>query len=318
MILNVAVECSTKNGVSFNYKTLFKVDEYYFEGVINIQNISRGKLFKDVTKIKDVTEAIMSSYGKNPKSQFLRTSSMNSIRNPEADVKEKFSLREDMRTAAIEHFGRTFSWKETGYLLTNGAKLDFSGRHEGASGGYRTVDHRDILDIYSEDTDLDGNGAMVDFMRQGNIRIMPEGDGINLQVQPTKAQEQALSDFISRARGEVTLDIDDENGNTVVSMEYPRGTHSSKVLQDIRNYFETGKKPSMSPVAQFHYSLRDPSAEAVDKALRQENEKLKEDVQRLRDLLKLQRQVTGGTKFTKSSVEAAARYLKQAAGANSQ
>ena len=292
-----------------------------YDAELLIRNASDGKKYLyDIVNIKeDTANALDLRHKEARKGNYQAATqndvSKNSIRNPEADVKEKFSLREDMRTAAIEHFGRTFSWKETGYLLTNGAKLDFSGRHEGASGGYRTVDHRDILDIYSEDTDLDGNGAMVDFMRQGNIRIMPEGDGINLQVQPTKAQEQALSDFISRARGEVTLDIDDENGNTVVSMEYPRGTHSSKVLQDIRNYFETGKKPSMSPVAQFHYSLRDPSAEAVDKALRQENEKLKEDVQRLRDLLKLQRQVTGGTKFTKSSVEAAARYLKQAAGA---
>ena len=76
--------------------------------------------------------------------------------------------------SAISHFGTTYSWKETGYLLTNGKKLDFSGRNEGASGGYRTVDHRDIVDIYPEDSDLSGTEAMVDFMSQGNIRIMPE------------------------------------------------------------------------------------------------------------------------------------------------
>ena len=153
--------------------------------------------------------------------------------------------------AALRHFGRTFSWKETGYLLTDGVKLDFSGRHEGAAGGYRTVDHRDILDVYPDDADMDGNAAMVDFMRQGNIRIMPEGDGINLQVQPTRAQEQALEDFIPRARGEVALDIDDTEGNTVVSVEYPRGTRASKVLQDIRNYFTDGTEPTVSGIAWF-------------------------------------------------------------------
>lgn len=51
----------------------------------------RGKLFKDVTKIKDVTQDIMSSYGENPKSQFLQTSSMNSIRHDNRNVNERLS-----------------------------------------------------------------------------------------------------------------------------------------------------------------------------------------------------------------------------------
>lgn len=251
-------------------------------------------------------------------------SSKTSIRNPQADVKEnsstdsnglKFSSRKGTAQFALEHFGRTYSWKETGYLLTDGSKLDFSGRHEGASGGYRTVDHRDILDIYPEETEMDGNGAMVDFMRQGNIRIMPEGDGINLQVQPTKAQERALDDFISKARGEVTLDIDDSHGNVIVSVEYPRGTRATKVLQDIKNYFENGTEPVISELAKFHYFTRKKLNASVTELLQQENEKLKEDVQHLKDLLKLQRTVTGGTKFTKTSVEAAARMLKNGANA---
>lgn len=228
------------------------------------------------------------------------------------EVKTKIQKNNDR---AIKHFGKTYKWAETGYLLADGSKLDFSGRHEGASGGYRTVDHRDILDIYPEDTELDGNGAMVDFMSQGNIRIMPEGDGINLQVQPTKAQERALDDFISRVRGEVTLDIDDSNGNTVVSVEYPRGTRSSKVLQDIRNYFTDGTEPVISGLTRFRYSIGSKTDSAMQKLLEKENESLREDVARLKELLKLQGTETHGTRFTPSSVEAAARYLKKNAGA---
>ena len=74
------------------FDTLFKIGKRYFEGRINIKNIKRGKLFTDVTQIKDVTQAIMSSYGSNPKSQFLRTSSMNSIRNPRGNVNNPNSL----------------------------------------------------------------------------------------------------------------------------------------------------------------------------------------------------------------------------------
>ena len=74
------------------FDTLFKIGKRYFEGRINIKNIKRGKLFTDVTQIKDVTQAIMSSYGPNPKSQFLRTSSMDSIRNSEGNVNNQNSL----------------------------------------------------------------------------------------------------------------------------------------------------------------------------------------------------------------------------------
>lgn len=154
--------------------------------------------------------------------------------------------------AVMEHFGRTYKWAETGYVLLDGSKLDLSGKHEGAPGGYRSVDHRDIVDALGSDYgDGSYSGSLVQFMSEGNIRISPECDGINLSIKPTKAQEQSLSDFISRARGEVLLDIDNLEGYTVVSVEYPRGTHANKVLNDIREWFDNGKKPEVSNLSQF-------------------------------------------------------------------
>ena len=166
---------------------------------------------------------------------------------------------------ALAYFGRTYKWSETGYVLLNGARLDFSGRHEGGSGGYRSVDHRDIIDALGEDYGGgDYTGGMVRFMQEGNIRISPESGGINLAVMPTKAQMDALSDFISKERGEVILDIDDASGNTISSTEYPRGTHANKVLQDIRNYFNDGTLPEVSAspsVSQFRYSVAEDAQE---------------------------------------------------------
>ena len=184
----------------------------------------------------------------------------NSIRDNTEKVNRKgqnsdkrFSLAETEQEA-VDLFGHTYKWAETGYILTDGSRLDFSGRHEGARGGSRTIDHRDIAQIEAYE-ELSGNDAMIDFMRRGNIRIKPEANGVNLSVRPTKAQENTLSDFISRERGEITLDIDNENGDTVVSVEYLRGTHANKILQDIRNYFENGTKPTVSEIQQFRYSL---------------------------------------------------------------
>lgn len=62
------------------------------------------------------------------------------------------------------------------------------------------------------------------------------------------------------------------------------------------------------------FSLRDPEHQAVQETLQQENEKLRKDVTNLKELVKLQRTVTNGTKFTKTSVEAAAGLLMEKAG----
>ena len=197
-------------------------------------------------------------------------SSKNSISKTGETVKGKFSASADQTSAeqkkqndktALDYFGKTYKWSETGYVLLNGARLDFSGRHEGGPGGYRTVDHRDIIDALGEDYGGgDYSGGMARFMQEGNIRISPESGGINLAVMPTKAQMDALSDFISKERGEVILDIDDAQGNTISSTEFSRGTHANKVLQAIRDYFENGKLPQADntpSVSQFRYSAQD-------------------------------------------------------------
>lgn len=170
----------------------------------------------------------------------------------------QFSLREYSEDEKKQHiadaekyFGKTYKWAETGYLTPGGTKLDFSGRNDGAPGGYRTVDHRDIRDALGLDYGgEDYSGAMIQFMREGNIRIAPENGGINLIVKPTQQQEDALVQFVQKNRGEVILDIDDANGNTIASAQYDRGTRSATVIGAIRDYFDYGVVPE-SPDVQF-------------------------------------------------------------------
>ena len=191
------------------------------------------------------------------------------------NVKGKFSLKAYSDVEKKQHvtdakafFGRTYKWAETGYITTDGARLDFSGKHEGGPGGYRTVDHRDIRDALGDDYGGDDySGAMVQFMGEGNIRISPESGGINLSVMPTKAQMDTLSDFISKERGEVVLDLDDTNGVTLSSTEYPKGTHSSKVLNDIKAFFETGAVPQVSELGRFRCQLK--SATELEQEVRE-------------------------------------------------
>ena len=177
--------------------------------------------------------------------------------NPKYSISEYTDQeRQDHARTVLDHFGKTYSWNETGYITQDGSRVDLSGKHEGGPGGYRAVDHRDISDALGWDYGGgDYSGAMVQFISEGNIRISPESGGIDLSVQPTRAQERSLEGFISRNRGEVILDIDTPDGNTVASVEYPKGTHSSKVISDIRNYFADGTIPQVSEVSRFRYSL---------------------------------------------------------------
>ena len=90
---------------------------------------------------------------------------------------------------------------------------------------------------------------------------------------------------------------------------------------DVITYDDDG---SIIPISQrfnpdnpdYRFSDRDPTAEATRAALEKENGRLREDVSRLRELLRLQGKVTGGTVMKPSSVEAAARWLNKYAGAN--
>lgn len=225
--------------------------------------------------------------------------------------KTRYSLKDysdaeqrDHRKKAIAFFGKTYNWNETGYLTPAGTKLDFSGRHEGGPGGYRTVDHRDIRDAISEDYGGDDySGSMVQFMSEGNIRISPESGGINLSVEPTKSQLDALSDFISKNRGEVILDLDTTDGQTVSSTEYPRGTHSSKILNDIKAYFKDGTTPYVSEVSQF-LSLKGTENAQEIAALKRENESLKERVEYWKGQTRRSQGVTTDRKAVQKAADA--------------
>lgn len=231
----------------------------------------RGMGFKmPMSLLRSGSIGSISYEGKSVNLRGEKFSDVVSVGTTAETAKRKFSASADQTSAeqrkqndktALDYFGRTYKWSETGYVLLNGARLDFSGRHEGGPGGYRTVDHRDIIDALGEDYGGgDYSGGMVRFMQEGNIRISPESGGINLAVMPTKAQMDALSDFISKERGEIILDIDDAQGNTISSTEFSRGTHANKVLQAIRDYFENGTIPQADntpSVSQFRYSAQD-------------------------------------------------------------
>ncbi len=168
----------------------------------------------------------------------------------------KYSLKESVEKDVLARCGTTYRWAETGYIFKDGTRLDLSGRRDGASGGRRTVDHRDIFDVYE---DIDGGEAMIEFMSRGNIRVSPENPGINLQVEPTAEQYRLIQDMVERLGWKeeyFSVDFDDSNGDTVESLTYEGKVSARKVVADIKYYFKEGKIPYQSELSQFRYSLK--------------------------------------------------------------
>lgn len=171
----------------------------------------------------------------------------------------KYSLKDNIEEEVVKKYGKTYRWVETGYLLKDGTRIDMSGRNDGAPGGYRTVDHRDIFYDISGDY---GTDAMVEFMSRGNIRVMPESPGINLQVEPTEAQYRQIQNLVENLgwkNKEFFVDFDNANGDTIDNLYYEGNVSARKVVEDIRYYFKEGKVPYKSDLSQFRYSLKEDS-----------------------------------------------------------
>lgn len=196
--------------------------------------------------------------------------------------------KKDTEQNAISVFGTTYSWNETGYLTPSGKQLDFSGKRDGAQAGYRSMDHRDVSELYDAEG-VSGTDAMIKFMSEGNIRISPEMGGINLQSLPTKAQFDKLQSFVRKNGGEVTIDFDDANGNTLHSIEYPQGTGPVRINNDIKRYYNEGKVPEISETQRFSFSRKDDVSVTPEdaKKLQKQNDKLKQALEVAKQEIKL-------------------------------
>ena len=186
-----------------------------------------------------------------------------------AQAKEtKYSLSdkekaEEHRQKAIEEFGYTPYFYDAGYILPDGEMLNLSGE-KGKHFGSRGEDHRIIQSIF-EEGELKGeyqSEGMVQFMNEGNLRIMPETPGIDisLEVEPTIDQYTIIQKFISDygfRKRYFNVDFSSKNGDNVDSIEYDGNVRASKVINDIKAYFKTGKIPQQSEVDKFRYSLSD-------------------------------------------------------------
>lgn len=171
-------------------------------------------------------------------------------------------LTDDIEQNAIEHFGTTDDFRVAGYIVPNGEMLDFSGAHWLDRDFYsaeeiaewkrkndlRQADHEDIAEAYPDGAQGD---TRYNFMKRGNVRISPEAPGINLakSKKPTAAQYATIKSFIRDWVNEKfdVLHVDLEGDNHDVDKVTYRGKISAdKVVNDLKDYYETGNVPKGS------------------------------------------------------------------------
>ncbi len=163
---------------------------------------------------------------------------------------------------AVRKFHTTSRLSNAAYLLTTGSMLDFS---EGQ--GYRVKDHREIAEILDLPDYAEYSDGMVLFMNMGNIRLQTYG--IDISAMPNGKQISALRGIIQQVMNEYdefSVDFSLKDGNNATSITYPKGTSTTRIINDIKAYFENGTIPEEpSSISQFRYSDRYSYDELVSK-----------------------------------------------------
>ena len=241
------------------------------------------------------------------------------LRKQEAFDEEQKAIEESglseadyFRKQAVKEFGYTPFFYDAGYITPNGKMLNFSGE-KGAHYGSRGQDHRAIGTIYAN---VDGSHAMIKFMGEGNIRIMPESPGIDISsmAEPTKEQYATIRKFVREYAGKeyFNVDITDAEGMTIGNYQYEGRVNAERVVNDIKYFFENGTTREQSSISQF-LQRRDTTTihDVVGETerLKAENEKLKADFEALKERLALEKKVTHGNYFNENQLDMVAKHL---------
>lgn len=177
--------------------------------------------------------------------------------NEERTAIEKSGLSEAdyFRKQAVKEFGYTPYFYDAGYIMPNGKMLNFSGE-KGQHYGSRGQNHRAIGTIYA---DTNGTDALVRFMNDGNIRIMAGTPGLDISAstEPSKEQYTTIRRFANEFSdgGYFAVDLSDENGKNVGTLEYEGNINPTRIVNDIKHFYETGEVREQSGLDRFRYSL---------------------------------------------------------------
>lgn len=146
----------------------------------------------------------------------------------------KYIGESDHTQKAIDVFGTTYYKTRAGFMLKNGRLLDLT------YGGSPREDHRNIQDAF-DDMDLETDSDyLIEFMNEGNIRLIPEIPGIDIVKEPTEDQWKCLENYISYMVGRshyFMVQFSNKNGQQVDWKEYEGFGTTEEIILDLHDYF---------------------------------------------------------------------------------
>ena len=185
------------------------------------------------------------------------------------------------RDLAVEHYGTTEDYARAAYLLPDGRMLDFT---DGNAGEKRGLDHRNIQNVFGPaelGPDATQASYLNTFIREGNVRIMPEGPGVDIsaEVKPTAAQYERIAemaDTLGVQNRKFSVDLSDADGKQIATRQYEGRVRGSDVVNDIKAFYRDGSMTERSELEQFRYSRQSAAAQIVSEAT--EKEQLKKQL----------------------------------------
>ena len=185
------------------------------------------------------------------------------------------------RDLAVEHYGTTEDYARAAYLLPDGRMLDFT---DGNAGEKRGLDHRNIQNVFGPaelGPDATQASYLNAFIREGNVRIMPEGPGVDIsaEVKPTAAQYERIAemaDTLGVQNRKFSVDLSDADGKQIATRQYEGRVRGSDVVNDIKAFYRDGSMTERSELEQFRYSRKSAAEQIVGEAT--EKEQLKKQL----------------------------------------
>lgn len=238
---NVVENLKNLRETTTNKQEQIKLDNHIQQLENEIQQLTdNSSTFAQENKIQsDLQQIAESTQNEN----IQNTPQDNNQQNNQIYSEENVKLRDKAKT----ELGTTTNLREAGYLTTDGNYLDFSGKKQGASGGQRQMDHREVADIYDDDQYTaaekkypnmgSATAVLQDFMDKGNIRL--NNTGVEIATAPTSEQYDKLYDYldyVQKDNGDVFIDLDTETNNRE-NLEYNSKTSINKMINDIKEHY---------------------------------------------------------------------------------
>ena len=209
------------------FDVIFKVGTEYYQGVINIKNNNRGKLLKDITKIRNITADMTSRYGENPSYAFLRDVSMNIEAQKEKNVNRQFSLTDN-----------------TGKELSKGQQDYFKDSKMRDDDGNLMVMYHGSQDagFHTFDSDFSDDGRSFFFVDRNDVAASYSGTSETYEARTMHTAED-VNNFIAEIEAE-GYEVVEKDGQFVLLYEGERvaaGDTAKGIYDEFRWYEGVGE-----------------------------------------------------------------------------